>query len=252
MPAIGRRSFNATVAAAALGTVLRADEKKPSGKITLGFIGVGMMGRGHLGGFLGNPAVQVLAVSDVEPTRLQTAKKSVEARYTKDKAKGTWKGCAAYTDFRDLLARTPGALQVPCLGHCELAPVATAGDRVLPGGEERPVEHTTDDGPALGLGAVDETLADYERRGGLSLLREPPSRERILEELGAAGLVGYGGAGFPTAVKWEAVLRSGGEPVVAVNADEGEPGTFKDRYVMERRPHLLLEGTLVAMALAVS
>ncbi|HEU0335577.1 MAG TPA: NADH-ubiquinone oxidoreductase-F iron-sulfur binding region domain-containing protein [Gaiellaceae bacterium] len=151
---------------------------------------------------------------------------------------------------RDLLASTPGAIEVPCLGHCELAPVATAGDRVLPGGEERPVEHLTNDGPALGLGTVDETLADYARRGGLSLLREPLSRERILEELGAAGLVGYGGAGFPTAVKWEAVLRSGGEPVVAVNADEGEPGTFKDRYVMERRPHLLLEATLVAMAFA--
>jgi formate dehydrogenase len=151
---------------------------------------------------------------------------------------------------RELLARTPGGIEVPCLGHCELAPVATAGDRILPRGEEAPVEHATNDGPVLGLGIVDETLADYERRGGLALLREPPSRERILDELRASGLAGYGGAGFPTALKWEAVLQSPGERVVAVNADEGEPGTFKDRYVMERRPHLLLEATLVAMAFA--
>ena len=151
---------------------------------------------------------------------------------------------------RELLERTPGAVEVACLGHCELAPVATAGDRILPGGEERPVEHATNDGPALGLGTADATLADYERRGGLALLREPPSRERVLEELRAAGLTGYGGAGFPTALKWEAVLRSPGERVVAVNADEGEPGTFKDRYLLERRPHLVLEGALVAMAFA--
>jgi predicted dehydrogenase len=104
MSGLDRRSFNAILGAAALGTVLRADEK-PSKKITLGFIGVGMMGRGHLGKFLGNSNVQVLAVSDIEPTRLETAKKSVEARYSRDKAKGTWKGCGAYADFRDLLAR---------------------------------------------------------------------------------------------------------------------------------------------------
>ncbi len=104
MQGITRRTFFAASAATALAAVTRADEK-PSARITLGFIGVGMMGRGHLGAFLGNPAVQVVAVSDVEPTRLASAKKTVEARYTKDKAKGTWKGCAALPDFRDLLAR---------------------------------------------------------------------------------------------------------------------------------------------------
>jgi predicted dehydrogenase len=104
MSGITRRSFFAASAVALAASTLRAEEK-PSGRITLGFIGLGMMGRGHLGGFLGNPAVQVVAVSDIEPTRLETAKKTVEARYTKDKAKGTWKGCAALPDFRDLLAR---------------------------------------------------------------------------------------------------------------------------------------------------
>lgn len=102
---LSRRSFNAAVATAVLASGLRAADEKPSARITLGFIGVGMMGRGHLGGFLGYPDVQVVAVSDVEPTRLANAKKTVEERYTKDRAKGTWKGCAAYADFRELLAR---------------------------------------------------------------------------------------------------------------------------------------------------
>ena len=134
-----------------------------------------------------------------------------------------------------------GAVEVPCLGHCELAPVAMAGDEI-----RAAVRHTTNDGPALGLGTRDETLADYERRGGLRALRALPAAERVIEELGAAGLSGYGGAGFPTARKWEAVRREPGPRVVALNADEGEPGTIKDRYVMELRPHLLVEGLLIA------
>ncbi len=146
-----------------------------------------------------------------------------------------------------LLTGREGALQVPCLGHCELAPVATNGDTILPGGEERPVLHTTNDGPALGLGQVDATLEDYEGRGGLDADALELPAERIVEELKAAGLSGYGGAGFPTGLKWESLLRETGERVLAVNADEGEPGTFKDRYLMERRPHLLLDGALIAM-----
>jgi NADH:ubiquinone oxidoreductase subunit F (NADH-binding)/NADH:ubiquinone oxidoreductase subunit E len=158
---------------------------------------------------------------------------------------------------RDLLARThehapPGAtvVEVPCLGHCELAPVATRGDTILPFGREQPVTHCTNDGASLGLGTMDDTLGDYERRGGLELLRAPSSNDAILAELRASGLSGYGGAGFPTAVKWEAVVREPGPRSVIVNADEGEPGTIKDRYVMELRPHLLLEATLLAMRFA--
>jgi formate dehydrogenase len=146
---------------------------------------------------------------------------------------------------RELLAATPGAIEVACLGHCDLAPVLTRGDEVVP-----EVTHSTNDGPAIGLGRRDETLADYVARGGLELLRALPPRERIVEELEASGLTGFGGAGFPTGVKWEAVAREPGPRYVVVNADEGEPGTIKDRYVMERRPHLFLEAVLVAMRFA--
>ena len=152
---------------------------------------------------------------------------------------------------KDLLAREQEAngavpvLGVECLGHCELAPVLMRGDSVEP-----EVVHTTNDGPSLGLAQADETLAGYEARGGYAVLRDLPSNERIVEELKASGLAGLGGAGFPTGVKWEAVAKEPAPRYVVVNADEGEPGTIKDRYVMELRPHLMLEGMLIAMRFA--
>jgi NADH:ubiquinone oxidoreductase subunit F (NADH-binding) len=123
--------------------------------------------------------------------------------------------------------------------------VLTRGDHIEP-----EVVHRTNDGPSTGLAGRDETLADYERRGGLSALRSLPSKEKIVEELKASGLSGYGGAGFPTGVKWEAVAKETAPRYVVVNADEGEPGTIKDRYVMELRPHLMIEGALIAMDFA--
>ncbi len=142
---------------------------------------------------------------------------------------------------RDLLSRKPSAIGVACLGHCDLAPAMTRGDEILP-----KVSHATNDGPVLGLDREDERLADYEARGGLELLRHLPTADRTVGELKASGLTGYGGAGFPAGVKWEAVAREPGPRYVVVNADEGEPGTIKDRYVMELRPHLLVEATLIA------
>ncbi|HYY76637.1 MAG TPA: NADH-ubiquinone oxidoreductase-F iron-sulfur binding region domain-containing protein [Gaiellaceae bacterium] len=152
---------------------------------------------------------------------------------------------------RDLLAREQAAngavpvLGVECLGHCDLAPVLLRGNAVEP-----EVVHRANDGPSLGLARPDQTLADYEARGGYEVLRHLPPTGRIVEELKASGLAGYGGAGFPTGLKWEAVAKEPEPRYVVVNADEGEPGTIKDRYVMELRPHLMLEGMLIAMRFA--
>jgi formate dehydrogenase beta subunit len=151
---------------------------------------------------------------------------------------------------KELLAREQEQASVPvlgveCLGHCDLAPVLTRGDRVEP-----EVVHRANDGPSTGLAQADSTLADYERRGGLAVLRNLPPKGKIVEELKASGLTGYGGAGFPTGLKWEAVAREAAPRYVVVNADEGEPGTIKDRYVMELRPHLMIEGALIAMDFA--
>ena len=145
----------------------------------------------------------------------------------------------------ELLASNPGAIEVACLGHCDLAPVLTRGDEIEP-----KVTHATNDGPATALAQPDHTLADYAARGGLDLLGNLPSNESIVEELKASGLTGYGGAGFPTGVKWEAVANEPSPRYVVINADEGEPGTIKDRYVMELRPHLFLEGVVTAMRFA--
>jgi NADH:ubiquinone oxidoreductase subunit F (NADH-binding)/NADH:ubiquinone oxidoreductase subunit E len=119
------------------------------------------------------------------------------------------------------------AIEVPCLGHCDLAPVVLHGDEVLGG-----VTHSTNG-----------FLAEPDE------LREPAelAPDEVVARLQASGLTGMGGAGFPTWRKWDAVRREPTPRVVVVNADEGEPGTIKDRYVMELRPQLLLEGLAAAM-----
>jgi formate dehydrogenase len=126
---------------------------------------------------------------------------------------------------RELLSEA--AVAVPCLGHCDLAPVVLHGDDVLGG-----VTHSTN-------GFL---LEPDEIRRPAEL-----TQDEILALLEGAGLTGMGGAGFPTWRKWDAVRREPGPRVVIVNADEGEPGTIKDRYVMELRPQLLLEGLEAAM-----
>ena len=135
---------------------------------------------------------------------------------------------------RGLLDANPGAVEVPCLGHCDLAPVLMRGDEVEPA-----VTYSANHGPSIDLLGSDE-------------LRDPaaPGPEQVVAELEAAGLQGYGGALFSTARKWAAVRQFPGPRVVIVNADEGEPGTIKDRYVMELRPNLLAEGIAIAMRFA--
>ena len=93
------------------------------------------------------------------------------------------------------------------------------------------------------------TLAGYRATGGYAAWDKARAMEpaAITEEVKASNLRGLGGAGFPTGVKWSFVPKSHTGPVyLVVNADEGEPGTFKDRYLLERDPHALIEGMLIA------
>lgn len=92
-------------------------------------------------------------------------------------------------------------------------------------------------------------LAAYEKRGGYQAMRKALKMESqaIVDEVKASGLRGRGGAGFPTGVKWGFVPKNTGKPVYLLNnADESEPGTFKDRVLLERDPHLVIEGTMIA------
>src|SRR5262249_34083830 len=107
--AVSRRQFSGPVAAGTAGPFLltrrSAATDKANDRITLGFIGVGTMGRGHLGSFLGRGDVQVVAVCDVVSDRRESAQKTVEKRYAAQKGKGEYKGCDSFDDFRDVLAR---------------------------------------------------------------------------------------------------------------------------------------------------
>jgi len=92
-------------------------------------------------------------------------------------------------------------------------------------------------------------LGAYERRGGYQAIRKALKQDpdEIIAEVKASGLRGRGGAGFPTGVKWGFVPKDSGKPVYLLNnADESEPGTFKDRLLMERDPHMCIEGMMIA------
>jgi NADH-quinone oxidoreductase subunit F len=93
-------------------------------------------------------------------------------------------------------------------------------------------------------------LAEYEARGGYATLRKVLAQMRpedVTKEVTASGLLGHGGAAFPVGRKWQVVHLNDGQPhYLCANADEGEPGTFKDRWILENAPHLLLESMLIA------
>jgi len=148
------------------------------------------------------------------------------------------------------LGRDVRVLAAPCLGRCESAPVAVVG--------RRPVDHATaqavEDVVAAGEREPDIPpyidLAAYRRGEGYLTVASCVSGERSVDEvaaqLAASGLRGLGGAGFPSATKWKFVRDQPRPRILALNSDEGEPGTFKDRVVLESDPHRVLEGMLIA------
>jgi formate dehydrogenase len=141
-------------------------------------------------------------------------------------------------------------LRAPCMGGCHRAPVVAIGHALH--------EHATVDNVAAAVSvgesqpAVPEFvgLDAYRAAGGYRLLAACLAGERAPEELieilEHAGLRGLGGAGFPTGRKWRLVRQEPAPRLLAVNADEGEPGTFKDRYFLETDPHRMIEGVLIA------
>ena len=157
----------------------------------------------------------------------------------------------------DLLAALPErlgpnvrVLRAPCMGRCDCAPVVEVGHRHVAPADADGVAAAVDSGehepeipPTIDY---DQYVAD----GGYVLLRDCLDGKRDVDDLiavmEASGLRGLGGAGFPAGQKWRFVRREPGPRLMAINADEGEPGTFKDRHYMESDPHRCLEGMLVA------
>ena len=158
---------------------------------------------------------------------------------------------------KQLLAKLPSILgadvrviSAPCVGRCEQAPVAVVHQNAVP--------HATPDrvAAAVKINAIHPALPDhvdmeaYVADGGYalatSLTNGKAKADEVLQAMEASGLRGLGGAGFPAGRKWRIVREQTAPRVMAVNIDEGEPGTFKDRTYLERDPHRFLEGMLVA------
>ena len=148
------------------------------------------------------------------------------------------------------LGESVRVIRAPCMGRCDTAPVAEVGHRHVDHVHEDAIRAVIEAGDLHPVVPDYRALDAYERDGGYSLLRACLAGEHTFEDiaskLDAAGLRGLGGAGFPTGRKWRIVRGYEGPRLMAVNADEGEPGTFKDRYYLERDPHRFLEGVLVA------
>ncbi|MEP5729232.1 MAG: NAD(P)H-dependent oxidoreductase subunit E [Sulfitobacter sp.] len=140
-------------------------------------------------------------------------------------------------------------LRAPCMGRCDTAPVLEIG--------HNHIDHATPEKVQAAIAAEDthvhvpdyEGFAAYASDGGYATLKDLRARgdwEAVQDKVLSSGLRGLGGAGFPSGRKWGFVRANAGPRYMAVNGDEGEPGTFKDRYYLERTPHLFLEGMLIA------
>ena len=145
-------------------------------------------------------------------------------------------------------------MRAPCMGGCDVAPAVRVGDQEIGNA-------TTDSLLELVSGGtknkdfapvipVYSDLATYKERGGYAALQRVKADEigfdAMIDLLKQSGLRGLGGAGFPANLKWGFVKGYDGPRLMTINGDEGEPGTFKDRYYLERNPHAMFEGALIA------
>ena len=140
-------------------------------------------------------------------------------------------------------------LRAPCMGRCDTAPVLELGHKHIDHATPEKVEAAIASGDTHAVIPEYEKLSAYRSSGGykaLADLRSGGDWQELQEKVLSSGLRGLGGAGFPSGKKWGFVRMNEGPRYLAVNGDEGEPGTFKDRYYLERTPHLFLEGMLIA------
>ncbi len=140
--------------------------------------------------------------------------------------------------------------RVPCIGRCQHAPAVQVGKRAVDGADEGKVISTIAAGDISPEVPAYTDLAAYIADGGYALLKAVKADEHtvdsLIETMSDAGLRGLGGAGFPVGRKWSIVRDQPSPRLMTVNADEGEPGTFKDRAYLESDPHRMLEGALIA------
>ncbi len=141
-------------------------------------------------------------------------------------------------------------LAAPCIGRCAEAPAVCVGQNAFGHAHANEVAKCVSDGKTKAPATHPHGYADYRGHGGYKTWVECVSGKRTVDDvikvMEDAGLRGLGGAGFPAGRKWKIVRAEAGPRLMAVNIDEGEPGTFKDRHYLERDPHRFLEGMLIA------
>ncbi|WP_426102924.1 NAD(P)H-dependent oxidoreductase subunit E [Massilia sp. TSP1-1-2] len=158
---------------------------------------------------------------------------------------------------RELLAKLPAILGrevrvigAPCIGRCEQAPACVVGQNPVPRATCETVQEVVQAGRTQHMPEDYLDYAAYRAGGGYAVLRDCLSGARhvesVISTMEGSGLRGLGGAGFPAGRKWRIVRAEPSPRLMAINIDEGEPGTFKDRYYLERDPHRFLEGALIA------
>ncbi|RED53594.1 NADH-ubiquinone oxidoreductase-F iron-sulfur binding region domain-containing protein [Aestuariispira insulae] len=152
-------------------------------------------------------------------------------------------------DLPEAVGRDVRVLRAPCMGRCHQAPVAEVGHKHIGHATVENLTEAATSGDTHPVAPDYQDLAAYQAEGGYKLLNAcldgSRSVEEIIEALEGSGLRGLGGAGFPTGRKWKFVRMEPKPRLMAVNGDEGEPGTIKDHHYLIRRPHQFLEGMLI-------
>ena len=139
---------------------------------------------------------------------------------------------------------------VPCVGRCEQAPVAVVGTNAIANADIDKIVAAVDNNEKEAVVPDYIDYDSYKKDGGYQtlskLVKGELSKEDVITTLEDSNLRGLGGAGFPAGRKWRIVGEQAAPRIMAVNIDEGEPGTFKDRYYLEKDPHRFFEGMLIA------
>ncbi|HEX2431179.1 MAG TPA: NAD(P)H-dependent oxidoreductase subunit E [Aestuariivirgaceae bacterium] len=159
----------------------------------------------------------------------------------------------AETLIAALARATPANVRVvhaPCMGLCDQAPAAAVGKNYLGAVNAAQLVKLAEAHETRPVVAEHQSFDAYCHGGGYETLKSlragAKTPDQVIEELLEAGLRGLGGAGFPSGQKWKFVRAGKGPRYLCINADEGEPGTFKDRHYLQTRPHQFLEGMLIA------
>ena len=160
-------------------------------------------------------------------------------------------GCKSLEkDLKDNLDTNVRVVRAPCMGRCHQAPVVEVGKKHFVNANLSLVQKALEEQDTKPVIPNYISYEDYVKEGGYKILKDciedKKDPMKLIEEMEQSGLRGLGGAGFPTGRKWRFVRAEDKPRLMAINGDEGEPGTFKDHHYLTRDPHRFLEGMLIA------